>query len=58
MYNINAEEAIEREVFRAKVLKMEEVQGRREKNAGSNESEDRKKRHSEKMKEYWRKRKE
>ena len=33
--NIHAEEAIEREVFQAKVLKMEGVQGRREKNAGS-----------------------
>ena len=37
---------------------MEEVQGRREKNAGSKWTEDRNKRHSEKMKEYWRKRKE
>ena len=42
--NINAEEAIVREVFRAKVLKMEGVQGRREKNAGSKWTEDRKKR--------------
>ena len=47
--NIHAEEAIEREVFRAKVLKMEGVQGRREKNEGSNWSEDRKKRLSEKI---------
>ena len=31
--------------------------GRRDKNAGSKWTEDRKKRHSEKMKEYWRKRK-
>ena len=31
--NINAEEAIEGEIFLAKVLKMEGVQGRREKNA-------------------------
>ena len=31
---------------------MEGVQGRREKNAGSKWTEDRKKRHSEKMKEY------
>ena len=38
------EEAIERDVFRAKVLKMEGVQGRREKNAGSKWTEDRKKR--------------
>ena len=37
---------------------MEGVQGRREINAGSKWSEDRKKRHSEKMKIYWRKRKE
>ena len=37
---------------------MEGVQGRREKNSGSKWTEDRKKRHSEKMKEYWRKRKE
>ena len=40
--NINAEEAIEREVFRAKVLKMEGVLGRREKNVGSKWTEDRK----------------
>ena len=33
-HNIHAEEAIDSEVFRAKVLKMEGVQGRREKNAG------------------------
>ena len=52
--NINLEEAIEREVFRAKVLKMEGVQGRKEKNAGSTWTKDMKKRHSEKMKEYWR----
>ena len=32
--NIHAEEAIEREVFRGKVLKMEGVQGRRERTAG------------------------
>ena len=32
--------------------------GRREKNPGSNWTEDRKKRHNEKIKEYWRKRKE
>ena len=37
---------------------MEGVQGRREKNAGSKWTEDRKKMHSEHMKEYWRKRKE
>ena len=37
---------------------MEIVQGEREKNAGSKWTEDRKKRHSEKMKEYWRKGKE
>ena len=36
---------------------MERVQGRREKNAGSKWTEDRKKRHSEKMKEYWKKEK-
>ena len=30
-----SEEGIERDVFRAKVLKMEGVQGRRDKNAGS-----------------------
>ena len=52
---INAEEAIERDVFRAKVLKMEGVQGRKEKHAGSKWTENRKKRLSEKMKEYWRK---
>ena len=45
-YNINAEEAIEREVFRAEVLKMEGIQGTREKNAGSKWTEDRKKSHS------------
>ena len=32
--NTNAEQAIERHVFLAKVLKIEGVQGRREKNAG------------------------
>ena len=37
---------------------MERVQGSREKNAGSKWTEDRKKRHSDKMKEYWEKRKE
>ena len=56
--NIHVEQATEREVFQAKVLKMEGVHGRREKNAGSKWTEDRKKRHSEKKKEYWRKRKE
>ena len=40
------------------LLKMEGAQGRREKNAGSKWTEDSKKRHSEKMKEYWRIRKE
>ena len=42
------------------MLKIEGVQSRRKKNAGSKWTEDRKKRHSEneKMKEYWRKRKE
>ena len=43
--SIHAEKAIEGEVFRAKVLKMKGVQGRREKNAGSKWTEDRKKRH-------------
>ena len=42
-------------MFRAKVLKMEGVQGRRDKNQGSKWTEDRKKRHIEKMKEYWKK---
>ena len=56
--NIIAEEATEKEDFRAKALKMEGVQGTREKNASSKWTEDRKKRHSEKMEEYWRKRKE
>ena len=37
---------------------MEGVLGRREKNAGSKWTEDRKKKYSEKMKEYWRKRRE
>ena len=37
---------------------MEGVQGRREKNAGSKWTENTKKRHSEKMTGYWRKRKE
>ena len=37
---------------------MEGVQGRREKTACSKWAKDRKKRHSKKMKEYWRKRKE
>ena len=55
--NIHAEEAFERDVFRAKVLKMEGVQSRREINAGSKQTEDRKKRHSENMKEYWKKEK-
>ena len=50
--NINSEESVEREVLRAKVLKMEGVQGRREKNADSKWTEGMKKRHSEKMKEY------
>ena len=50
--NIHAEEAIQRDVFRAKVLKMEGVQGRREKNVGSKWTEDRKKRHSEKTVSY------
>ena len=45
--NIIAKEAIERDIFRAKVLKMEGVQGRREKNAGSKLTIDRKKRRSE-----------
>ena len=48
--NIHAAEATERDVFRAKVLKMEGVRGRREKNAGSKWTEYRKKRHSEKKK--------
>ena len=39
--NIHAEEAIEGEVIQAKVLKMEGVQGRTEKNAGSKWTEDR-----------------
>ena len=47
--NIYTEEAIEIEVFQAKLLKMEGVQGRREKNAASKWTEFRKKRHSEKM---------
>ena len=42
-------------MFQAKVLKMEGVQGRRVKNAGSKWTEDRKKGHSETMKEYWKK---
>ena len=37
---------------------MEGVQGRREKNLGSKWTEDGKERYSEKMKEYWRTRKE
>ena len=56
--SINAEEAIERKFIRPKVLKMEGAQSRREKNAGSKWTEDRKRRHREKRKEYWRKRKE
>ena len=43
--NIHAEEVTEREIFQEKVLKMEVVQCRREKNAGSKWTEDRKKRH-------------
>ena len=38
--NIHAEEAIDGEVFQSKVLKMEGVQGRRDKNAGSKRTED------------------
>ena len=56
--NIHAEKASKREVSRGKVLKREGVQGSRDKNAGSKWTDDIKKRHNEKVKEYWTKRKE
>ena len=56
--NISEKDAIEREMFRKKVLGMEGFQGRKEKKKGSKWSEERKKVHSAKMKEFWRKKKE
>lgn len=56
--NISEKDATEREIFKRKVLKMEGFQGRKEKKTGSKWTEERKRAHSEKMKEYWRKKKE
>ncbi|XP_035731235.1 uncharacterized protein LOC118445651 [Vespa mandarinia] len=55
--NISEEETIDREIFRKRVLRMEGFQGRLKKKPGAKWSEDRKKQHSEKMKEYRRERK-
>ncbi|MGP1947479.1 MAG: hypothetical protein ACTS85_03895 [Arsenophonus sp. NC-PG7-MAG3] len=56
--NIKAEEATDREVFSEKVLNMEGFQDRKIEKTGMKWSEDRKKKHSEQMKDYWKKRKE
>ncbi|KAJ8895220.1 hypothetical protein PR048_000545 [Dryococelus australis] len=56
--NISEEEGTEREIFEKRVLKMDGFQGRKEKKTGSKWPEERRRIHSEKMKEYWRKKKE
>lgn len=51
---MKAEEAIERGVFRRKVLKIIGFEDRREKSVCSKQTEESKKRHGENIKEYWR----